>query len=325
MSIIQKIQKYDLRGRGGAEFPVAIKWQGTLKAHQQKPHKPTYVVCNASEGEPNVTKDMYILRHFTDEVIDGMQIAMDCLDAKKGYIFIKKKNYKLLKEKLIKVIGDRQIFIFSSDGGYLCGEETTLLQTIEGERREPRLKPPFPTEVGLYGCPTLVNNVETFYDVAKIQKDEYKNTRFYSISGEVKNLGVYELSATMTMGEILSTTGNDPKFKFFVQVGGGASGEIFTADELNVPLHGAGSIIVYNQKKTKPIKLMKQWIKFFHAENCGQCAPCREGLYRLDELLKKKEIDWSMVRAILHTMKDTSLCPLGKSVFYPMISLLEKI
>lgn len=325
MKIIHKLQQHDLRGRGGAGFPVAFKWLSVLKARLEDLERPVYVICNATEGEPAVKKDMYILRYYPEEVINGIMIALETFDAEKGFIVIKRKNYELLKEKLDQAIGDKPIHIFAEDGGYLCGEETTLLETMEGDRREPRVKPPFPTECGLHGKPTLVNNVESFYYVSKIQKNEYHDTCFYTISGEVKKPGVFELPLSLTLGEVLKNTGNAPKCKFFVQVGGGAAGEIYLPDELDCRLSGAGSIVVYNAKKTKPVELMKQWIKFFQAENCGQCTPCREGVYRLNEELTKKEVDWTIVRAILHTLKDTSFCPLGKSVFTPMMSLLEKV
>lgn len=325
MKIIHKLQKHDLRGRGGAGFPVAFKWLSVLKARLEDLESPVYVVCNASEGEPGVKKDMYILRYYTDEVVNGILVAMETFDAEKGYIFIKRKNYNLLKEKLDKAIKDKPIHIFAEDGGYLCGEETVLLQTIEGGVREPRVKPPFPTEHGLHNKPTLVNNVESFYYVSKVNKNEYHDTCFYSISGEIKKPGVYELPLSLTLGEVLKKTGNTPKGKYFVQVGGGAAGEIYLPEELDTRLSGAGSMIVYSFKKTKPVELMKQWIKFFHNENCGKCVPCREGVYRIKEELEKKDVNWAIVRAILHTMKDTSLCPLGKSVFTPMISLIEKV
>lgn len=325
MKIIHKLQERDLRGRGGAEFPVAFKWLSVLKARLEDIERPVYVVCNAAEGEPGITKDMYILRHHAKEVVEGMTLAMETFDAKEGFIYIKQKNYKKLKSKLDRAVKGKNISIFTTDGGYVCGEETTLLNSISGERREPRIKPPYPTEKGLYDQPTLVNNVESYYFVHKIDKNDYHHTRFYSIGGDVKRPGVYELSEKMTMAEVLKATGNVPRFKYFAQVGGGAAGEIYLPEELDCRLCGAGSIIIYNQKNTQPKDLMKKWIKFFYNENCGQCVPCREGMYRLKAELNKEKPNWVIIRAILHTQKDTSLCPLGKSAYYPMISLMEKV
>lgn len=326
MTFIKKLEKARLTGRGGAEFPVATKWLGVLSAKAKNFGQPVYVVCNVSEGEPMVDKDRHILRYHAKEVIGGMRIAMDTLGAEKAFIFIKRKYLPSLRAQIEKYINKKtHIVIRPEDGGYLCGEETTLIEYLEGNRPEPRIKPPFPTEVGLYGCPTLVSNVETFYYVYQIFRDEYRDTRFYSIHGAVKNSGVFELPLSWSIGEILDKTKNTPNFDFFVQIGGGASGDILLPEELNTPLKGAGSIIVYDLKKTDRRKLLKRWIEFFLNENCGKCAPCREGLYRLREELNKAKPDWLIFRAIIETMRDSSFCPLGKSVYTPAFSLIEKI
>ena len=324
MTIIDKIEQAKLTGRGGAGFPVATKWRAVQTAGV-KTKKPIYVICNATEGEPGVSKDKYLLEYHPEEVIKGIYLAIKELKAKKAIIYCQKKDLKKFKTDLSKYIKKGPIEFFPEDGGYLCGEETTLIETIEGNRSEPRLKPPFPTEVGLYGCPTLVNNVETFYAVAKIAQGEYENTRFVTIGGEIKNPGVFEVPEKLSLIGILQKTKNEPAGKFFLQVGGGAAGTILTSDELNVPLRGAGSIIVHSYAKTKPRELMKKWIEFFYKSNCGKCAPCREGIYRVREELNKQKPDWLMMRAILGTMRDASFCPLGKSVHEPMMSFLEKV
>jgi NADH:ubiquinone oxidoreductase subunit F (NADH-binding) len=324
MTLIDKIEQANLTGRGGAGFPVATKWRAVLTAGA-KTDKPVYVICNATEGEPGVTKDKFLLEFHPEEVVKGILLALKELKAKKAIIYCQKKDLKKIKTRLARFIKKSPIEFFSEDGGYLCGEETTLIETIEGNRSEPRLKPPFPTEKGLFDGPTLVNNVETFYAVAKIAKGEYKNTRFVSISGEIKNPGVFEVPEKLSLDKILSQTKNEPRGKFFLQVGGGAAGTILTPDELGAPLRGAGSIIVHSLAKTKPRELMKKWIEFFYGSNCGKCAPCREGVYRVRGELKKQKPNWLMMRAILETMRDTSFCPLGKSVHEPMISLMEKV
>jgi NADH:ubiquinone oxidoreductase subunit F (NADH-binding) len=208
----------------------------------------------------------------------------------------------------------------------LAGEETTLLNAIEGrERLEPRIKPPFPPQEGLWGYPTLINNVETFYFVSKIAKNEYKNTRFYSISGDVKNKGVFELSADCSIKQTLMETENYPNFDFFAQVGGGASGEILLEKELGRPVCGSGAILIFNKKKINPIALMKKWADFFIKENCDKCVPCREGTIRIKEILKEKKINKKKLQDIFFALKETSFCAFGKSVPLPFESLLSKV
>ncbi len=325
MKVINKIQAAKLTGRGGAEFPTAFKWLSVAKGHLKEFNQPCYVICNAAEGEPGMFKDGYILQNYPETVVEGIKIAMETLGADKAYIYLRQDYLGKFKNILKKHIGKLPIELTAEKIGYLGGEETTLLETIEGKRPEPRLKPPYPTEAGLFGCPTLINNVETFYQIAKIIRGEYDNTRFYCLSGDAPKKGVYELPVDMPIGEILRVTKNVPHFDYFVQQGGGAAGEILTKEELNAPVRGAGSIVIYNLKKTDTKKLIKKWVNFFYNYNCGKCVPCREGLYRLKEMLAGNEIDMVLLRSVLRTMRDTSFCPLGKSVYLPVDSLLESV
>lgn len=325
MSLIDKIQKAGLSGRGGAGFPTAFKWLVVLKAKAESPEKPVYVICNATEGEPEVIKDKFLINYHPAEVIEGIKIALEELGAKKAFIYCQHKDLKKFKSRLAPFIKKSPIVFFAESGGYICGEETTLLETIEGKRSEPRLKPPYPTEKGLYACPTLVNNVETFFYVFKIAKGEYNHERLVSISGAVKNPGVFTVPVDYSLRQILRKTKNNLRGHCFLQVGGGAAGTIVMPDELDAPLCGVGSIVVHDLKKTNTRQLMKSWIDFFHKSNCGQCAPCREGLYRLREELKKQKPNWLMMRAVLETMREASFCPLGKSVYEPMLSFMEKV
>ncbi|MCX6781966.1 MAG: hypothetical protein NTW66_02515 [Candidatus Magasanikbacteria bacterium] len=325
MNIIDKIKVAGLTGRGGAEFPTAQKWQSVLNAKKANPKKPVYVVCNLSEGEPGVDKDMHIVEYFPEDVIIGMRAAIETFHADKAYIFVQSHNLKKVKSRLGPFIKRLPIVFFPEDRGYLAGEETALIETIEGNRTEPRLKPPYPTEKGLFGCPTLVNNLETFYCVSRILRGEYNSTRFISIRGDARNPGVFEMPCTATIEHILKKTKNVPRFGYFVQVGGGASGNILLPEELETTIKGAGSIMIYGTKKTDGRKLMKRWVEFFYRSNCGKCAPCREGVYRLREELGKAKPNWLILRAVLETMRDSSFCPLGKSVHEPMMSFMEKI
>lgn len=321
MNIIQKIKESGLTGRGGAGFPTWQKWEAVKNA----PGEKKYVICNASEGEPGVMKDGFILENYPEEFLDGVKVAMEYLGASEGYIYLRKDYYDKFKAKLVELTKNLPITLFREPGGYLCGEESTLIESIEGNRFEPRDKPPFPTQVGLFGFPTLVNNLETFYWISKISKDEYHKSRFYSLNGDINNPGVFEFLEDYSIEKVLKETNNFPEKPFFVQIGGGASGNILTQEELSEKVSGAGAIIVYDKEKTDLKKLMKKWIDFYSNENCGKCTPCREGVFRIKELLDSKDMDMEKLKDILFALRETSFCPLGKGVTIPLESLLEKI
>jgi len=212
-------------------------------------------------------------------------LAMEEVGAGKGYIYLNSLYFEKYKNNLKRIIGKKPIVLFKKEKGYISGEETALCEAIEGKRAEPRNKPPYLAEKGLFGFPTLVNNVETFYCVSKICKGEYNYTRFYSISGDVKRPGVFQLPESAAIAEVLKTTGNYPDFDFYVQSGGGASGEILLKEELGRPVSGAGSITIYNKERTDPFVLMGKWADFFMKGNCDKCVPCREGLFRLKQMI----------------------------------------
>lgn len=340
MNIITKIKKADLVGRGGGCFPTAVKWEMVKKAEGEK----KYVICNASEGEPGVKKDGYILNNFGERVIDGMKIATDFLlenslsnlllkgrgSQIESYIFINHKYHKKFGKKLNKIIADDkeyeiELFIKPDKAGYIGGEETALINAIEGKRVEPRMRPPFPTTNGLWNCPTLINNVETFYNISLVASDEYQKNRFYTISGDCLKSGVYELPDDWTIKKVLKETGNYPRFNFFVQVGGDASGEVLNDKQLNKPAGGAGSITIYNAKKYKPEEMLKKWISFFINESCGQCTPCREGVYRLNEIINSPEINWELLEELLNNLDEASFCGLGSVVPVPIRSYRRNV
>lgn len=336
MDILTKIERAGLVGRGGACFPVAKKWLFVAKALESKSAKDKrcYVVCNASEGEPGVSKDGYILEHYADKVIDGMKIAINFLSAfsadksaAKGYLFLNHSYHKKLNKKLIPLLKDSKIEIFVKplNAGYIGGEESALLNAIEGGRIEPRLKPPFPVTRGLWGYPTLINNVETFYNVSLVAANQYANKRFYTITGDCPNEGVYELPDNLTMEKILKQTKNYPKFPFFVQIGGLASGEVFNSQQLKRPAQGAGSIAVFSLAKNNFKKVVKGWLDFFIDESCGQCTPCREGILRLKEVFAAEKIDWLKFNDLLDNLSDTSICALGCSVPVPIKSFMKNV
>lgn len=327
MDILTKIKQANLVGRGGASFPTALKWEAVKQADSLA----KYVVINAAEGEPGVKKDGYILEHQADRVIDGARLAVEYLGATRCYLFINPKYYEAYRPRIMKAVKAAKLekkfgfFVKPHQAGYIGGEETAILNALEGKKIEPRLKPPFPTINGLWDEPTLINNVETLYNVSLVDKGEFHNERFYTINGPVKKKGVYAFPADWTIEKVLRQSGNYPDFPFFVQVGGDASGDVLNQKQLKVPASGAASITVYDLKKHDSAKLLRYWLKFFQAESCGQCTPCREGTYRLNRILEKKKVDWKMFQAILTDLSETSFCALGASVPVPVWSYFKNI
>jgi NADH:ubiquinone oxidoreductase subunit F (NADH-binding) len=330
MDVINKIQKYKLVGRGGGCYPVATKWDSVKNAAGEK----KYVVCNGSEGEPGVRKDDYILANYSDKLIDGIRLALDYLsDGGRvevfSYIYLNdefyKKYSKVLNAKIASLKLPINLFRKPHIGGYIGGEETSLLNAIEGKRIEPRLRPPYPTTSGLWGHPTIINNIETFYNISLARDDKFENKRFYTISGDCLWTGVYSLSDTMNIEEVLKATNNYPAFPFFVQVGGEGSGVVLNSTQLNMPASGCASITIYSIQKHQPMDVLKKWINFFASESCGQCVPCREGTYRLKEIFDSGKINWALVSELLTNLSDASFCGLGCAVPIPISSFIKNI
>lgn len=318
MDVISELKRYNILGRSGSGFPTALKWE--IVKNQKADKK--YIICNGSEGEPDNFKDAYILKHYPEAVIEGIKSALKIIDHSSAYIYLKKKYYWKFFLKLKKLIGSSPITLIKKKGGYLAGEETCICEAIEGKRPEPRQRPPFVSSNGLWGRPTLVNNIETFYCVGKIAKKEYKDERFFTIAGKAKEKGVFCLSKNLTIKEILEETGNYPKFDFFVQVGGGAMGEILLPKELDKQIEGVGSIVIFG-RKTNPNKLMSKWARFFMEENCDKCVPCREGIFRINEMLRKNKLNKKILEEVFFAMEETSFCPLGKNAPKAFKSLIE--
>lgn len=315
-SLLQKIEDAKLVGRGGAGFPTHLKWKFVEKAKGSK----KYVICNASEGEIGLFKDIYILDHHTKEVFEGMRLAMDFLGTKYAWFNMNANYYRNLHEKLDALIKEYKkqgyVFrVFQEKPSYIGGEETALLNAIEGKRAKPRLKPPFPAEKGLFGKPTLVHNVETLYNICQVDRGTFKDDRFYCLLGPVRYPGVYELPANMTLLEVLEKTNNVPEFDYFVQIGGSASGVVLNSEQLKTEkMSGGGSIEVYRADTPAKEMLMK-WFDFYSKESCGKCTPCREGTYQLDQMIKQDgKIPWRQISEILDLLESGSFCALGKSV-----------
>ncbi len=328
-NIIAKLKTAGLVGRGGACYPTWMKWQA-VKDNMSKLNpdgRRAYVICNVSEGEPGVKKDGFVLRKWPDRVVDGMKIAVHFLGAERGYIYINEKYYQEMGGVLGELTDDTKIDIFIKphEAGYIGGEENSIMNAIEGRKIEPRLRPPFPVEKGLWGYPTLINNVETFYNVHQVNIGKYKNTRFVTIAGDCLWEGVYEFDINAKISEILAATKNLPGYPFFVQIGGGASGEVLDSDQLDAPVTGAGSITVYSKIKHSPLQVLRNWANYFQKESCGQCTPCREGTYRLRNELNKPNPDWELIAVLLDNLRFASFCGLGCSVPIPIRSYIQNV
>lgn len=319
--IIKKLEQANLLGRGGAGFPTHIKWQMLADQKSDK----TYIVANGSEGELHVHKDKYILEKHPTELIAGIKVALNTFENSEAYIYLRHDYFKRFRGKLKRKTRKLPITVFKEPGFYIAGEETAVCDGIEGKRPEPRLKPPYPGENGIHGKPTLINNVETFYYIGQIAAGTYQNMRLYTISGDVANPGVYEFPIDWTMEKVLKETNNYPEALFYVQVGGGSSGDILLPDEIKQPVSGSGSIIVFDKTKTDPFELMKTWIDFFQTGNCDKCVPCREGIIRLTEMIESKKIDQETLEDLFFVLEQTSFCALGKSIPTPIRSLLTKV
>jgi len=351
--LIQIVIDSKLRGRGGAGFPTDFKWKASADAKKT----PKYIVCNADEGEPGTFKDRILLADFPEKLYVGMTIAGYAIGSNKGIIYLRG-EYRYLLPKLNETLErmrrthhlgknilntnfEFDIEIVLGSGAYICGEETALIESLEGNRGEARNKPPFPTEEGYLGKPTVVNNVETFCYIPYIIKlgadwfkeigtEKSKGSKLFSISGDVKFPGVYELPFGVTIKEILELVGaRDTKA---VQVGG-ASGVCISKKDFDKPLAfeslpPGGSIIVFNQSRDM-LKVLKNFMEFFVEESCGQCTPCREGNYRLLEAVEKLEngecsINYlRTLRELAETMKFTSKCGLGQTSPNAFLSIID--
>lgn len=353
--IIEAVKLAALRGRGGAGFPAGIKW-GFLP--QNDPH-PVYLICNADEGEPGTFKDRQIMEYDPHLLIEGIAIAARAINAKKAFIYIRG-EFRWIAEILDNAIkealtagflGECEIVVHQGEGSYECGEETALIESLEGKRGCPRLKPPFPAVKGLYGCPTIVNNVETLACLPFVMErgaEEFRkigvtgNTgpKLFGVSGHVNKPGVYEYPLGTPLKKILEAAGG-VKGKLKAVIVGGLSTPILTtaeAENLNMDydsclkagtMLGSGGIIVMNDSVSIPTIALRT-IKFYAHESCGQCTPCREGSVAIEALMErlmkgygtKKDID--KILELCNTIIGTTLCPTGDAFAMPVRAMVRK-
>lgn len=351
--ILSEVRGSNLRGRGGAGFPTGVKWN--LVATAQSGIK--YVVCNADEGEPGTFKDRVLLREYPRLVLEGMIIAALACNAKEGYLYLRgeyksfvpqlkealksmRKEGLLGKDILGKEGFDFDIELRLGSGAYVCGEETGLIESLEGNRGEPRNKPPFPVNTGYNGCPTVINNVETFAVIPHIMAkgaEWFKNigteksagTKLVSVSGDCARPGVYEVEFGITIKDILKLA----EAKDAKAVSAGASGECVPCAKFGRRLgfedfSTGGSIIVYGKKRSM-LDVLKDTLEFFEEESCGQCTPCREGIPVLlegVELMKTGTCPKDYLKDLLslsETMQLASKCGLGQSSPNMFISVVN--
>ena len=365
--IIAEVKKSNLRGRGGAGFPTGMKWGFIPKQSA----KPKYLVCNADESEPGTFKDRDLMRFTPHLLIEGMLIAGYAIDAHIGYIYIRgeyTREAKLLTAAIDEAYAkgylgkniqgsgfDFDLTVHRGAGAYICGEETGLLNSLEGKRGEPRVKPPFPAQAGAFGGPTIVNNVETltaipfiinqggdwFSKLGKIEKSG--GTRLFCVSGHVKRPGLYELPAGgVTLRELIYDHCHgilgDKKLKAVIP--GGSSAPVLTPDEIDVivdiePLMKVGSMlgsagIMVVSEDYCMVKLIQRITKFYAHESCGQCTPCREGCKWMEDILHRiehghgRENDLALLLDIADNINGKTLCALGDAAAGPVMSFVKK-
>ncbi|OGW72716.1 MAG: NADH oxidoreductase (quinone) subunit F [Omnitrophica bacterium GWA2_52_12] len=364
-ALVEEVKKSNLRGLGGAGFPAGMKWSLV----PQNTGKPVYLVVNADEGEPGTFKDKYIMRHVPHLLLEGMIIAAYANNVHKAYIYIRGEYthpydmlQKAVKEAYDKGYLGKKIFgrefaldvvVHRGAGAYICGEETGLLESLEGKKGFPRLKPPFPAVVGLFGCPTVINNVETLsylpYIInrgaewfAKLGSEKNGGLRLFSVSGHVQKPGVYELPLGVSLREIIYTHAGgirgDRKLKAVVP--GGLSAAIFRADEIDVGMDfdqlrakntmaGSAGVIVMDET-TCIVKALYVTMRFYGHESCGQCSPCREGTGWVSKILRRvaegrgRTGDVNNLLDICSFMGGTTICALADGAAMPLRSYIEK-
>ncbi len=362
--IIEEIKKSGLRGRGGAGFPTGMKW-GIAAADSKF---PKYLVCNADEGEPGTFKDRHILEKNPHLLIEGMVISGFALGSEYGYIYLRGEypHAKDILERAIKqayekkylgkdILGKNIKFhlaVHQGAGAYICGEETALIESLEGKRGQPRLKPPFPVNAGAWGMPTIVNNVETLSNVpyiidagagaySKIGSKDCPGTKLFSVSGCVEKPGVYELPMGISLREIIYTHAGGIRGgkKLKAVIPGGLSTPVLPADKIDCPMDfisiqkygsmlGSGAVIVMDESVCM-VKVAHRAMKFFEHESCGKCIPCREGTSWLEKILQRiehgkgREEDLGLLSGIAETMSDKTFCPLGDGAACAVQSMLK--
>lgn len=363
-TIIAELKDSVLRGRGGAGFPTGLKWSFMPRAFPGD----KYLVCNSDEGEPGTFKDRDILRYNPHTIIEGMTIAAYAMGAGRGYNYIHGEIFELYERfeqaleeaRAAGLLGERilgsdfsfDLFAHHGYGAYICGEETALLESLEGKKGQPRFKPPFPASFGLYGKPTTINNTETFASVPfiismggtrflELGKENNGGTKLFSISGHVNKPGVYELEMGTPFAELLELAGGmrgGRKLKAVIP--GGSSAPVLPAeiimectmdyDSLSKAgsMLGSGAVIVMDET-TCMVRALERLSYFYHEESCGQCTPCREGtgwLYRMVHRIEHgqgRNEDLALLDSVAGNIMGRTICALGDAAAMPVQSFVK--
>ncbi len=364
-AVIEEVKKSNLRGRGGAGFPTGMKWGFVPRASP----KPKYIVCNADESEPGTCKDRPLIEHNPHQLIEGCLLAAWALQSHQGYIYVRG-EYRGVLDILDRALDEAykkgflgknilgsgfnfDLYTHTGAGAYECGEETALLNSLEGYRGYPRIKPPFPAVVGLYGCPTIVNNVETLASVphillnggewfANLGSERNGGTRLFCLSGHIANPGIYELPMGFSLRKMIYEVGGGVRGnkRLKAVIPGGSSSPLLTADEIDIPMDfdslgkagsmlGSGGVIVFDDT-TCMVKLAQRIMHFYAHESCGWCVPCREGTAWLKQLLDRfheglgRSEDPDLMNEVAGNILGNTLCPLGDAAAMPTLAILKK-
>lgn len=365
IGVVAELSASNLLGRGGAAFPTGRKWD----AVRVQPAAPHYVVCNADESEPGTFKDRVLMTGDPFAVVEALTIAGYATGSEKGFIYLRA-EYPLAHTRLQVAIAQARAagllganimgrgFAFDIEirrgaGAYICGEETALLESIEGKRGEPRSKPPFPVQVGLFGKPTLVNNVETLANVLPILRHggaayahtgtaQSTGTRLFCLSGAVAHPGVYEVPCGTSLKALLATAGASPRMQAVLL--GGAAGTFIRSDEVELPLSmegaraanatlGSGVVMVFDDQQDLQEVLLRI-AAFFRDESCGQCVPCRVGTVRQEESLHRLatgqarggvQAELALLDDVGSAMRDASICGLGQTAYAAIESAIARL
>jgi len=363
--IIEEVKISNLRGRGGAGFPAGLKWSFVPRESPL----PKYVVVNADEGEPGTCKDRVLMENDPHQLIEGMLIAARAVGAETGYIYIRG-EYRYIIDILDRAIAEAyargylgrnilgtgmnfDVYTHTGAGSYECGEESALLESLEGKRGQPRIRPPFPAVSGAFGCPTVLNNVETFCAVPAILRDggaafaalgtpRNGGTRLFALSGHINRPGVYELPMGFNLLRMIEEVGGGVRQgrKLKAVIPGGTSCPVLKAEECDVAMDfdsvakagsmlGSGGVIVMDET-TDMVKVAVRVMRFYQHESCGWCVPCREGTIWLRKILERLDAgrgqpsDIDLIAEVSRNMLGRTFCPLGDAAAMPTISYVEK-
>ncbi|MEA2082570.1 MAG: NADH-quinone oxidoreductase subunit NuoF [Elusimicrobiota bacterium] len=361
--IISELKKSGLRGRGGAAFPTGIKWEFAADAADN----PKYVVCNADEGEPGTFKDKLLMEKDPHSLIEGMAICGKAIGTKHGFIYIRGEYFDAFrslqkaldetrKQNLIgkNIMGSDfsfDITLYRGAGAYVCGEETALLDSLEGKKGQSRVKPPFPTFEGLRNKPTVLNNVETLSNIAqiiskggswfsKIGNKTATGTKLFCLSGDIKKPGVYEADMNVTLNELINDYGGGAVGTLSAVFPGGLASSLLTPDKFDIKMNyesvmkagsmlGSGAVIAINSTRCPVDLAANRMAEFFDHESCGKCTPCREGTKRAKEILQGiasgtgSVEDLSTIRDLADVLFDTSRCGLGQTALNAIRSSID--